>query len=309
MPNTTKGTPYVQSSDLVSAYPTTSLSLANHIDNNLAYNAVTYNNQTGTTYTFVLADASTGRVTTASNAASQTYTVPPQTSVSWATGAVLRLVNIGAGAVTIAAGAGVTVSNATSTIAQWEAVEIIRTGSDTWVVVRGQTTPSAPGLAFITSSTFTSSTAVNLNNCFSSTYDSYRVMVDITAMSTTVDVLMRMRVSAADNTTTNYSRQTVYGNGTTPTADKTTGQTSWTVNSSNAANAENCKFLIDLFAPNLARRTIGNLHWVSLDSLGNLLAVVANISFTATTIFDGFSLVPSTGNFSGTVRVYGYRNS
>lgn len=137
MPNTTKGTPYVQSSDLVSAYPTTSLSLANHIDNNLAYNAVTYNNQTGTTYTFVLADASTGRVTTASNASPQTFTVPPQTSVSWATGALIRLVNIGAGAVTIAAGAGVTVSNAGSSIGQWESVNILRTGSDTWAVVRG----------------------------------------------------------------------------------------------------------------------------------------------------------------------------
>lgn len=137
MPTTTKGTPYVQSSDLVSAYPTTSLSLANHIDNNLSYNAVTYNNQTGTTYTFVLADASTGRVTTASNAAAQTYTVPPQSSVAWATGAVIRLVNIGAGAVTIAAGAGVTVSNASSTVGQWDSINIMRTGSDTWAVVRG----------------------------------------------------------------------------------------------------------------------------------------------------------------------------
>lgn len=137
MPNTSKGTPYVQSSDLVSAYPTTSLSLANHIDNNLAYNAVTFNNQTGTTYTFVLADASTGRVTTASNAAAQTFTVPPQTSVAWATGALIRLVNIGAGAVTIAAGSGVTVSNATSAVQQWESVNILRTGSDTWAVVRG----------------------------------------------------------------------------------------------------------------------------------------------------------------------------
>jgi hypothetical protein len=137
VPNTTKGTPYVQSSDLVSAYPTTSLSLANHIDNNLAYNAVTFNNQTGTTYTFVLADASTGRITTASNAAAQTYTVPPETSVAWATGALIRLVNIGAGTVTIAAGAGVTVSNAAGSVAQWESVNILRTGSDTWAVVRG----------------------------------------------------------------------------------------------------------------------------------------------------------------------------
>lgn len=143
MPNTSKGTPYVQSSDLVSAYPTTSLSLANHIDNNLTYNALTYQSNTGTTYTFALADASLGKVVTASNAAAQTYTVPPQTSIAWATGAVIRLVNIGAGAVTIVGGAGVTVSNAVSTVGQWEGVSIMRTASDSWVVVRGGGLPKA----------------------------------------------------------------------------------------------------------------------------------------------------------------------
>ena len=30
--------------------------------------------------------------------------------------------------------------------------------------------------------------------------------------------------------------------------------------------------------------------------------------FDNTTVFDGFTLFPNTGNFSGTVRVYGYRN-
>lgn len=143
MPNTSKGTPYVQSSDLVSAYPTTSLSLANHIDNNLTYNAATFQSNTGTTYTFALADASLGKIVTASNASAQTYTVPPQTSVAWATGAVIRLVNIGAGAVTIVGGSGVTVSNAVSTVGQWEGVNLIRTASDSWVVVRGGGLPKA----------------------------------------------------------------------------------------------------------------------------------------------------------------------
>lgn len=158
MPNTSKGTPYVQSSDLVSAYPTTSLSLANHIDNNLSYNAATFQSNTGTTYTFALADASLGKIVTASNAAAQTYTVPPQTSIAWATGAVIRLVNIGAGAVTIVGGSGVTVSNALSTVAQWEGVNLIRTASDSWVVVRGGGLPKAvySSATVAPSNTFTS---------------------------------------------------------------------------------------------------------------------------------------------------------
>lgn len=143
MPNTSKGTPYVQSSDLVSAYPTTSLSLANHIDNNLTYNAATFQANTGTSYTFALADASLGKIVTASNAAAQTYTIPPQTSVTWATGAVIRLVNLGAGAVTVVGGAGVTVSNAGASLGQYDSANLIRISSDSWTMVRAGGLPKA----------------------------------------------------------------------------------------------------------------------------------------------------------------------
>lgn len=135
MPNTAKGTPYVVSTDLVANYPTVSSDLADHIDDNLAYNAVTINAQTGTTYTFALADASEGKLVTASNAASSTYTVPPQSSVTWANGAVLRILNQGAGIVTIAAGSGVTINGTPLTLAQYRGAAIQRTASNTWTFV------------------------------------------------------------------------------------------------------------------------------------------------------------------------------
>lgn len=135
MPTTAKGTPYVVSTDLVANYPTVSSDLADHIDDNLAYNAVSINAQTGTTYTFALADASEGKLVTASNAASSTYTVPPQSSVTWAAGAVLRILNQGAGVVTIAAGAGVTINGTPLTLAQYKGAAIQRTASNTWTFV------------------------------------------------------------------------------------------------------------------------------------------------------------------------------
>lgn len=126
------GTPYVESTDLVANYPATSLSLANKVDTKVDY-ALPVNAQTGTTYTFVLADGL--RLTTASNAASSTYTVPPQSSVVWLANSVIRLVNYGAGVVTVAGGSGVTVTNAAKTLAQYESVALIRTGSDDWTLV------------------------------------------------------------------------------------------------------------------------------------------------------------------------------
>lgn len=135
---TAKGTPYVVSTDLVANYPTVSSDLADHIDDKLAYNAVTINAQTGSganAYTFALADASEGKLVTASNAAAATYTIPPQSSVTWADGAVLRILNQGAGVVTIAAGAGVTINGTPLTLAQYKGAALQRTASNTWTII------------------------------------------------------------------------------------------------------------------------------------------------------------------------------
>ena len=98
--------------------------------------ALPVNAQTGSgasAYTFVLADAL--RLTTASNASAGTYTIPPQSSVVWLANSVIRVVNYGAGTVTIAGGAGVTVTNATTTLAQFESAALIRTASNAWTLV------------------------------------------------------------------------------------------------------------------------------------------------------------------------------
>lgn len=129
---TSGGTPYVESSDLVANYPSTSLSLANKVDTKLD-NALTANTQSGTTYTFVLADAR--QLVTATNAGAKTFTIPPQSSVTWLANSTIRVVNYGAGALTIAGGAGVTVTNAAKTLAQYESAALIRTGSDAWTLV------------------------------------------------------------------------------------------------------------------------------------------------------------------------------
>jgi hypothetical protein len=111
--------------------------------NSLAYGSVLaplqINAQTGTTYTFVLADS--GKLVTASNASSQTYTIPPASSVAYKTGTQITILRKGAGAVAFAQGAGVTIrsTGATSTAptlrAQYSSATAICEGSDVWYVV------------------------------------------------------------------------------------------------------------------------------------------------------------------------------
>jgi hypothetical protein len=123
-------TPYVISSDLVSAYPAKSLEIAQYIDGFKADLALVQNAQTGTTYSFVAADFT--KLVTLSNASPVAVTLPLEATVPWPTGTQLRLLNQGAGTVTVAGAVGVTINGTPLTLAQYKGAALIKTGTDTW---------------------------------------------------------------------------------------------------------------------------------------------------------------------------------
>jgi hypothetical protein len=95
-----------------------------------------FNAQTGTTYTLVAADL--GKIVTLSNASGITLTVPPSV---FATGNMINIQQIGAGQVTLAQGAGVTITSTGATASapklkkQYSAATIICTASNTFTVI------------------------------------------------------------------------------------------------------------------------------------------------------------------------------
>ena len=97
------------------------------------------NAQTGTTYTTVLTDAK--QMVTLSNAAAITVTLPPSSSVAYTAGSKIDFIQKGAGQVTFAQGAGVTIRSvgATATApklrAQYSAATAWYEGSDVWYIV------------------------------------------------------------------------------------------------------------------------------------------------------------------------------
>jgi hypothetical protein len=123
-------TPYVISSDLVSAYPAKSLEIAQYIDGFKADLALVQNAQTGTTYAFVAADFT--KLVTLSNASPVAVELPLEATVPWPTGTQLRLLNQGAGTVTVAGAVGVTINGTPLTLAQYKGAALIKTGTDTW---------------------------------------------------------------------------------------------------------------------------------------------------------------------------------
>lgn len=97
---------------------------------------IAINAQTGTTYTTVLTDD--GKLVTCDNASAIALTIPPNSSVAYGIGTQINIMQLGAGQVTITAGAGVTLRSAGSklkTNAQYAVATCCKIATDTWVVV------------------------------------------------------------------------------------------------------------------------------------------------------------------------------
>lgn len=93
------------------------------------------NAQTGTTYTTVLTDAS--KLVSLNNASAVTLTVPPNSSVAYATGTQILLYQKGAGQVTVSPGSGVTINArgaANKLYGQHSTATLIKVATDTWVL-------------------------------------------------------------------------------------------------------------------------------------------------------------------------------
>jgi hypothetical protein len=119
-------TPYVISSDLVSAYPAKSLEIAQYIDGFKADLALVQNAQTGTTYSFVAADFT--KLVTLSNASPVAVTLPLEATVPWSAGTTAATAQPRRRTVTVAGDVGVTINGTPLTLAQYKGA-IIKTGT------------------------------------------------------------------------------------------------------------------------------------------------------------------------------------
>ena len=101
--------------------------------------AFTINPQSGSTYTVANVDVYQSLVN-ATNASTKTITIAPDSTLTAAAdGTAITFLNSGAGLLTFAAGAGVTIVSAGAvsaapTLAQYKTAVAIRTGANSWTI-------------------------------------------------------------------------------------------------------------------------------------------------------------------------------
>jgi hypothetical protein len=170
--------------------------------------------------------------------------------------------------------------------------------------------PVAPadtaGLVHIKQETFSAVSGVSVNDCFNSTYDSYKVVISIIA-STGANRTLRFRVSS-DDTSANYSYGAVgrtFSDGAVNYG--ASGQTSILLPFSGTAIENILTF--DVANPN---KSLGTSLVGSATGTNSASPTVGAFwtfggFFSTTTVFTGFSILGSAGTVTGTIDVWGYK--
>lgn len=154
---------------------------------------------------------------------------------------------------------------------------------------------------------FSGSTTVSVNGCFTSTYENYLLLMQNVASASSV-LRVRLRDAGGDLTGGNYS----YGSGGFDSGGGTQNfgagsQTSFVLGYSSTLRTS-CALTI--IGPNLSQNTqiTGTAEVInSLDTV-YVGGVFGAVHF-AGTVCTGISIYPTSGTFTGSLRVYGYRNS
>jgi hypothetical protein len=165
-----------------------------------------------------------------------------------------------------------------------------------------------PGLVHINTTTFTAQSTVSLNNVFTSLYANYKIIVTLSSSGAGA-INLRLRKSGTDDSTANYDFQYTSFNNTALIGARNTGQTAYSPMTNAGFAQPHMQTLIEISNPQVNDRTtfqnVANFR-VSAGSLNAVSSGYHNVVDQ----FDGFTLYPdSPTTITGTIRVYGYKNS
>jgi hypothetical protein len=155
--------------------------------------------------------------------------------------------------------------------------------------------------------TFSAASSININGCFTSSYDNYKISILFNG-SADSSLQLRMRLSGTDNSAATYGGYcqvlSLGGGGLITEWSQAANNTSMRICEHSPGK---CYTNFDLMAPNIAQPTFA-ANGAQYDS-SNTGAGFWYGAHTTATAFDGFTIFPASGTITGTMRIYGYRNS
>jgi hypothetical protein len=173
-------------------------------------------------------------------------------------------------------------------------------------------TSATPALVKITSNTFSAVSSVSLpNSTFTSTYTNYKVIFIVSTSSGSPAMTGRYRASGSDNTTSTYYNAVSIArtDGSAASQANSNAGTSFNLGYMSSGTPGTYGITLDLLSPQAAakKQIIGGGFGYN-SGQDAFAAYSIGGWFNATTQFDAFSLIASTGTITGSYAVYGYQS-
>ena len=171
-------------------------------------------------------------------------------------------------------------------------------GTD-WVSVAPTT---SQGLTLINSTSFSGVASVSLpTNTFSATYTSYKIVLNATAVSSGY-IFLRLRAAGVDTATNTYGRNYIERGSALNNATETAQSSIWFGYSFGGFISSTEGLIMNPFASTVTLSTSTNTcKQTSNASAINFMGGIQD----STTSFDSATILMTSGNFSGSVSVYG----
>lgn len=151
----------------------------------------------------------------------------------------------------------------------------------------------------------------NISNVFSSTYTNYRVVISGLQNATTTSRIVSLRFrTSTDDTSANYIYGEFYAFPTNLSGSTAAGgQTSSRLLTLSNWSAGGAGLVLDIYNPNNATGTgFTGQSFTYQGDVGTWVTRHIGGGINVSTQFTGFSIIGTTDNLTGTVRVYGYRD-
>ena len=168
-------------------------------------------------------------------------------------------------------------------------------------------TPNQPAFDSVISVKFADVTEVIIDNCFTPSYASYRLMVDFNAWSSTTTIIYQFRSSNNTFALGNYETQIASSSGGTVTG--VTSQTTSARIGSMYATPGVGSVALDIINPQRDARTTSFSQAVGVNGTTGVVWESTATQMQVTTAMQGIRISSANGLavFTGTARIYGYR--
>jgi len=174
-------------------------------------------------------------------------------------------------------------------------------------VAVGSGTGSSDALGNVT---FSGASSITLRNVFSSTYKNYKVVVNVATTSTDMDLQLRVGNSGTADTTANsqwtyWLRNTA---GSNLSYDGANVNYVFLASMETYTNTALTNVALDIYNPFIACETGGNVQISTVNTSGAVTMGAGGFIKGSSTSWADLIILSSTGNFTGTITIYGYTN-